>query len=262
MMCVSEATTVQQAGRLTGKVALVTGAGQGIGRGIALALAADGAAVAVSGRRREPLETVAKEIAERGARALVVPGDVGVRGDADRMAAATAEEFGRIDVLVNNAQSSAQARLERTTEADIELAWRSGAMGTFYCMQACLPQLKVRGGTVINFGSSAAIKGDVTFGSYAMAKDAIRALPRVAAREWGPYGIRVNVVCPTAMSPAAEEHRARQPDRFAEVLREIPLGRFADAEADIGRAVAALAGDDMAYLTGATLMLGGGREVQ
>ncbi|OHV44628.1 MULTISPECIES: SDR family NAD(P)-dependent oxidoreductase [unclassified Pseudofrankia] len=249
-------------GRLAGRVALVTGAGQGIGRGIAHALAREGAGVAVSGRRVDPLDTVVKELTALGASALAVPGDVGVRADADRMVAQTVAEFGALDILVNNAQSSVQVRLEDTTDADVELAWRSGALGTLYCMQACLPHLKERGGSIVNFGSSTGVRGDTTFGSYAMAKEAIRGLSRVAAREWGRYGIRVNVICPTAMSPAAEEYREANPERFAMVMREIPLGRFGDPETDIGRAVAALVSDDMSYLTGATLMLGGGREVQ
>jgi 2-hydroxycyclohexanecarboxyl-CoA dehydrogenase len=249
-------------GRLEGRVALVTGAGQGIGRGIARALARDGAAVAVSGRRPAPLDAVVKELIDLGARAVAVPGDVGSRADAEGMVAAAVSEFGRLDALVNNAQSSVQARLEHTTDADVELAWRTGALGTFHCMRAALPHLKDRGGSVVNFGSSAAVNGEATFGSYAMAKEAIRGLSRVAAREWGRFGIRVNVICPTATSPASEEFRLAHPERFQAVMREIPLGRFGDPEDDIGRAVAALVSDDLSYLSGATLMLGGGREVQ
>lgn len=253
---------MMSAGRLAGRVALVTGAGQGIGRAVARSMAREGAAVVVSGRRPEPLDAVVKELAEMGARAFAVPGDVGVRADSERMVAAAVAEFGAVDILVNNAQSSVQARLERTTDADVEVAWRSGALGTLYCMQACLPHMKARGGSIVNFGSSTAVNGDVTFGSYAMAKEAIRGLSRVAAREWGRYGIRVNVICPTATTPASEEFREAHPERYAAVIREIPLGRFGDPEADIGRAVVSLVGDDMSYLTGATLMLGGGREVQ
>ncbi|MGW1780519.1 SDR family NAD(P)-dependent oxidoreductase [Streptomyces sp. NPDC002143] len=245
--------------RLSGKTALVTGGGQGVGRGIALALAAQGAAVAITGRTERTLKDTAAEIAARGGRALTVLGDVGERDDVDRMVAETVREFGGLDVLVNNAQSSVQRRLEQTSYADVELAYRSGPLAVFHAMQAALPQLRASRGSVVNLGSSAAVQGEATFAAYAMAKEAIRGLTRVAAREWGAYGIRVNVVCPAALSPAAEDFFAAHPEKAESVLGAIPLGRMGDPETDIGRAVAALVSDDMAYLTGATLMLEGGR---
>jgi 2-hydroxycyclohexanecarboxyl-CoA dehydrogenase len=249
--------------RLKGKIVLVTGGGQGIGRGIALALASEGAQVAVSGRRREPLDAVVEEITERGGQALAVEGDVGVRADAAAMVAATAEAYGGLDALVNNAQSSTQRRVADIGDEDLEVTWRSGALGTLYCMQAALPLLRARGGgSIVNFGSSTAVNGDATFGAYAMTKEAIRGLSRVAATEWGRFGIRVNVVCPTAMSPSAAAFRDSHPDAFERAVREIPLGRFGDPEGDIGAAVVGLVSDDFGYLTGATLMLGGGRDVQ
>ncbi|WP_433602500.1 SDR family NAD(P)-dependent oxidoreductase [Nocardia sp. CA-135953] len=246
-------------GRLAGKVALVTGAGQGVGRGIARAMAAQGAAIALVGRTFAKVDAVARELEALGASALPLAGDVSDRDDVVRAVAATVDHFGALDVLVNNAQSSVQRKLEDTTDEDVDLAWRTGALGTLYGMQAALPHLKVRGGVIINFGSSTALQGDTTFGSYAMAKEAIRGLSRVAAREWGPYGIRVNVVVPTAMTPAAEAYRDAYPDRFDANLAAIPLLRMGDPEADIGRAIAALASDDLGYLTGATVMLNGGR---
>lgn len=246
-------------GRLAERVVVVTGAGQGIGRGIALAVASEGASVVVAGRTLGKVETVAAEITERGGDALAVECDVSSRPSVDAMVATTVERFGRIDALVNNAQDSVQRRLEETTVEDVERAWSTGPMGSFHCMQACLPHLKERGGAVVNFGSGTALHGDSTFGSYAMAKEAIRGLTRVAASEWGPYGIRVNSVCPAAMSPAAEEWSQQHPEKFAHVVRSIPLGRFGDAETDIGRAVVALIGDDLGYLTGANLILEGGR---
>ncbi|MFF0156510.1 SDR family NAD(P)-dependent oxidoreductase [Streptomyces sp. NPDC005263] len=245
--------------RLSGKTALVTGGGQGVGRGIALALAAEGAAVAITGRTESKLKETAGEIAGRGGRALTVVGDVGERHDVDRMVAETVREFGGLDVLVNNAQSSVRRRLEETSDDDVELTYRSGPLAAFHAMRAALPHLRASRGSVVNLGSSAAVQGEVTFAAYAMAKEAVRGLTRVAAREWGVYGIRVNVVCPAALSPAAEAYFADHPDKAEQVLAGIPLGRMGDPEADIGRAVAALVSDDMAYLTGATLMLEGGR---
>lgn len=126
-------------------------------------------------------------------------------------------------------------------------------------MQACLPYLKQRGGSIVNFGSPAAITGDATFGAYAAAKEAIRAFTKVAAREWGRYGIRANVICPAALSPAAAAFRDSHPERFEAVIGETPLGRMGDPKEDIGQAVVALVGDDLRYLTGATLVLDGGR---
>jgi NAD(P)-dependent dehydrogenase (short-subunit alcohol dehydrogenase family) len=245
--------------RLNGKVALVTGAGQGVGRGIALALAAEGAAVAITGRTESKLRAVTEEIEGRGGRVHAVTGDVGERADIERMVTECVDVLGGLDILVNNAQSMVQRLLEKTTAEDIDLAYRSGPLATFNAMQAALPHLRAHGGNIVNLGSSTAVEGDPTFGSYAMAKEAIRGLSRVAAREWGPYGIRVNTVCPAALSPAAEAYLAADPDRLTALMASIPLGRLGDPEQDIGRAVAALVSDDMSYLTGATLMLCGGR---
>ncbi|MGW1712327.1 SDR family NAD(P)-dependent oxidoreductase [Streptomyces sp. NPDC002156] len=245
--------------RLSGKTALITGGGQGVGRGIALALAAEGASVVITGRTEGKLKDAADEIAGRGGRVHTVVGDVGERADVDRMVAETVGEFGGLDVLVNNAQSSVQRRLEQTSYDDVELTYRSGPLATFHAMQAALPYLRASRGSVVNLGSSAAVQGEVSFAAYAMAKEAVRGLTRVAAREWGVYGIRVNVVCPAALSPAAEAYFGDHPEKARSVIAGIPLGRMGDPERDIGRAVVALVSDDMGYLTGATLMLEGGR---
>ena len=245
--------------RLDGKVAIVTGAGQGVGRGIALALATEGARVVAAGRTLDKVERVAKEIAERGGTALPVRCDVTVRSDVDELVATAVDAYGAVDILVNNAQSSSQGRVENISETDISRNLASGPIATLWCMQACLPYLKEHGGTVINLGSSTAVQGDPGFGAYAMAKEAIRGLSKVAAREWGRYGITVNVICPAADSPASEAFFAAHPEHLERFERETPLGRFGRSEADIGRACVALAGDDLTYLTGATLMLDGGR---
>ena len=245
--------------RLEGTVAVVTGAGQGIGRGAALALAKEGAAVALLGRTLDKCDSVATEIVSFGGQARAYRCDVGVRGEVDAVIGKVAEDFGGFDTVVNNAQASVQRLLAETTDADIELAWQSGALGTLYTMQAALPHLRARGGgAIINFGSSTAIEGNTSFGSYAMAKEAIRGLSRVAAREWGQYGIRVNVIVPNALSPAAETFRDEFPDRFERQQLRVPLRRVGDPETDIGRAVVALASDDLSYMTGDTLMLTGG----
>jgi NAD(P)-dependent dehydrogenase (short-subunit alcohol dehydrogenase family) len=245
--------------RLAGKVVLVTGAGQGVGRGAALALAREGAAVALAGRTLSKCESVAAEIAAFGGTALALACDVTERKQIDATVAATADRFGGLDALINNAQSSVQRLLTDTSDEDVDLCWRSGPMATLYAMQAALPLLQARGGgTIVNFGSSTAIEGNATFGAYAMAKEAIRGLSRVAAREWGRYGIRVNVVVPTALSPGAVQFRDAEPEKFRKQEARFALRRMGDPETDIGRAIVALVSDDLAYLTGDTLMLTGG----
>ena len=245
--------------RLAGKIVLVTGAGQGVGRGAALALAREGAAVSLAGRTVSKCVAVAEEISAFGGTALALACDVTERLQVDQAVAATVERFGGLDAVVNNAQSSMQRLIAETTDDDVELCWRSGPMATLYAMQAALPHLRARGGgTIVNFGSSTAIEGNATFGAYAMAKEGIRGLSRVAAREWGRYGIRVNVVVPTALSPAAERFRDADPERFRRQESRFALGRMGDPETDIGRAIVALVSDDLGYLTGDTLMLTGG----
>ena len=249
------------AGRLDEKVAIVTGAGQGIGRGIALALAKEGARVAAVGRTAAKVEKVAAEIAEVDGEAMALAYDVSERSAVNDMVAAVVDAWSTVDIVINNAQDSVQRMFEETTDDDIARAYRTGPLATVYVMQACLPHLKVRGGSVVNFGSSTAILGTTTFSSYAMAKEAIRGLTRVASRELGQYGIRVNTVCPASLSPSAEEWAKEHPERFERVLESIPLGRMGDAEMDVGRAVVALVSDDLQYVTGSTLILEGGRVI-
>ena len=126
------------------------------------------------------------------------------RGDIEALVDTTADSFGTVDILVNNAQSSTQGRIETITDADVARTMESGPIATLRCMQACLPHMRQHGGVIINLGSSTAVQGDTGFGAYAMAKEAIRGLTKVAAHEWGRYGITVNVVCPAADSPASE----------------------------------------------------------
>lgn len=245
--------------RLTGKVALVTGAGQGVGRGIALALARNGASVALAGRTKSKCDDVAAEIAAEGGTAAAVQCDVTDRDQVTRAVEFAVNTYGGLDVLVNNAQTAVQKVIVDTTDADVDLCFRSGAMATLYGMQAAYPHLVARsGGSIVNLGSSTAIDGDRTFGSYAMAKEAIRGLSRVAAREWGPDNIRVNIIVPAAMSPAAEEFKQNYPEAFDHHLSSIPLMRMGDPYNDIGRTVAALVSDDCTYMTGQTIMLNGG----
>ncbi|GAA2409567.1 SDR family oxidoreductase [Actinomadura vinacea] len=247
-------------GFLDGRTALVTGGGQGVGRGIALALAAEGAAVALAGRTEGKLDGVAEEIKDRGGRAMTVVCDV---KDADALAACVdeaASRLGGIGILVNNAQQSLLGTVLGVTEEDLDAAWRSGPLAAFRLMRLCHPYLQAANGVVINLGSSAAVNPAPTDrGVYGALKAAMAGLTRAAGTEWGPDGIRVITVMPAATSAGSEAYARNSPELYARSLESIPLRRLGDAEQDIGRFVALLCGPDGAYLTATTIALDGGQ---
>ena len=247
-------------GRLSGKVAIVTGGGQGVGLGIARLFAAEGAALVITGRTEEKLKSVAPELEALGASVALCTGDTRNRADAERAVQLALDRFGRLDILVNNAQSSKPGTpLEETDDETIRLTVESGLYGTIHHMQAAFPHLKARGGSIINFGSREGIFGGQGFGIYAATKEAIRGVSRVAAREWGKHGIRVNVLCPAALSPIAVKYLADYPEQAEMYRKEIALGRFGDPEQDIGPAALFLASDDSRYITGQTINVDGGQ---
>jgi NAD(P)-dependent dehydrogenase (short-subunit alcohol dehydrogenase family) len=248
------------AGRLSGKVAIVTGGGQGIGQGIAYTLAKEGARVLVTGRTRETLEATVRAIETAGGEAGWIEATAGVRADAEAVVAKAVDQFGGIDILVNNAQSSRPGTSFEDHDDDLfAMTLGSGLYGTFQHMQAALPHMKANGGSIINFGSREGIFGGDGFSAYAATKEAIRGLSRTAARELGRYGIRVNVVCPAALSPKAVEYLDSHPDEATMYRKEIALGRFGDCEGDVGPAVLFLASDDSRYVTGQTINVDGGQ---
>ncbi|MDH4654415.1 SDR family oxidoreductase [Pseudomonas sp. JG-B] len=243
---------------LEGKVALVTGGGQGVGQGIALALAAEGARVAVAGRTIAALEQTCAQIAQRGGTGLAVTCDVTDPADIERCVAQVVDAFGGLNILVNNAQIIPLGRILEVTDEDFSKGLDSGPMATVRLMRACYPHLK-GDGAVVNLASSAAVRWDASgYGHYAATKEAIRALSRGAACEWGPDGIRVNVIAPLALSPGLRGWMDAYPDEAAAFVHSIPLGRVGDCENDIGRTVAFLVSDQARYLTGATIPLDGG----
>jgi NAD(P)-dependent dehydrogenase (short-subunit alcohol dehydrogenase family) len=245
---------------LLGKVAVVTGGGAGIGRGVAKAFVSRGASVAVVGRRTQPLEDVCDEITAAGGRALPIAADVGLAADVARYIATTVEHFGRLDVLVNNAQGYRHAFLLDATDDDMDLVWRTGPLATFRGMKAAYPHQKATQGLIVNVGSGTQLDPSERFHStYNAAKGAIANLTRSAAVEWGPDGIRAVLVLPAAESDQLAAFRTRDPEKYEEMMARVPLGRFGDPEVDIGQPIAWLATDEAKFITGTIIMLDGGQ---
>ena len=244
---------------LEGKIAIVTGAGQGVGQGIAFALSAEGSIVVVAGRTESKLITTCEEIEKRGGQATPVVCDVREKEQIEACVEATVSQYGTIDILVNNAQMVALGTLLEVQEEDFIAGFDSGPLATLRFMKACYPYLK-GGGSIINFGTSASIRWDpIGYGAYASVKEATRSLTRAAACEWGPDGIRVNAIIPLALSPGMEGWVTARPEEAEAFIKMVPLGRIGDCEMDIGRAVVFLVGPDSGYITGATIPLDGGQ---
>lgn len=246
---------------LGGKIALVTGAGQGVGQGIALALASAGASVAAAGRTLAKVESTAAAIAKRGGSALPLACDVKNAADLERIVAETVARFGGLDILVNNAQQVPLGTLEEVTDEAFIAGFESGPLASFRLMKLARPHMAARGGgTMFNLASSAGVRWDMAgYGAYGAVKQAIRALTRGAAAEWGRENIRVLTIAPHAESPGLKWWVENNPEEAEAFFRTIPLGRIGKLEEDIGRAVVALCGPDMGYLTGATIPLDGGQ---
>ena len=246
--------------RLNGNVAIITGGGKGIGFGIAQAFAEEGSNLVLTGRTESRLIEAKNRLEEMyGIEVLPIVADGADEEAIKNVVAKTVEKFGKIDTLVNNAQvSKSGLPLVEHSKEDFDLAIYSGLYAAFFYMRECFPYLKESKGSVINFASGAGLFGKLGQSSYAAAKDGIRGLSRVAAAEWGPDGVRVNVVCPLAMTESLQQWRENFPDLFEKTIQGIPLGRFADPKEDIGRVCVFLASEDAHYVTGETITLQGG----
>ena len=245
---------------LTGRVAVVTGAGRGIGRTTAILLARRGADVAICGRRVEKLEAACARIREEGRRALAVPTDVRKPESATALMEAVVAEFGRIDILVNNAGGAhGHVPLAKMDPAKWDRDVSLNLNAAMYCSQAALPFLKESKGCVVNISSMAGVGGTAGVAAYSAAKAGLQMFTRVASSEWGIYGIRVNcIACGMIATEAAREGWAKSGFDAATIAKTaFGLGRYGEME-EAAQAIVFMASPAASYVSGETLVVGGG----
>jgi NAD(P)-dependent dehydrogenase (short-subunit alcohol dehydrogenase family) len=241
-----------------GRVVVVTGAGRGVGRGIARHLGRGGASIVVAEWKPETMQRTVDELTELEVPVLGVECDISDQQQIVDMIGATVDRFGRIDALVNNAQTfRPMASMATVTEEDFEVFHRSGVLGTLWAMQAAYPHMQAQQwGRIVNFASSMGITGGRGFGAYNASKEAIRAISRTAAREWGADGICVNVIAPAAATHHGEA--GTRSEGYRQFIENCPMGRQGDPEQDIAPIAWFLCSDACRYLTGQTFMADGG----
>lgn len=245
--------------RLAGKVAIVTGAGQGIGEAIARGFAGEGAKVIITGRTMSKLDEVVAKIKDAGGEALGVEALAGNKEHAVMTVDRAISEWGRIDALVNNAHTFtdylpvSDPKMEENCNVDFQSAF----FGSLQLMQLCYPHMvKQSGGSIMNMGTGYSIRCEPGFLAYAASKEAIRALTKTAAREWGKEGIRVNTILPSALTPKSIWY-LEDSGTYDLELAKIAMGRFGEPE-DIAPTAIFLASDDSNFVTGQTIGVEGG----
>lgn len=244
---------------MQGHVAIITGAAQGVGKGVATALLERGASVLLVDILEEKLGATADELQELGPVAQLVA-DLRDPVSAPRIVAAAVDEFGTVHGLVNNAIATNEPKsfVDITTD-DLALGYDVGPRATFLLMQAVYPlMVAAGGGSIVNLGSGTGTGGEPRWGGYAAAKEAIRGLSKVAALEWGRDNIRVNVICPFAESDGVKFWKSFAPKDYAKAVGRVPMKRIGDVRTDVGALVAFLLGSDATFITGQTIHVDGG----
>jgi NAD(P)-dependent dehydrogenase (short-subunit alcohol dehydrogenase family) len=252
--------------RLAGKVAIITGAGVGIGRATALLFAKEGAKVVVADRGPEGGAKTASLINENGGVAIFVQVDVSKAADVKKMLETTLERYTKLDILVNNAGVYTQANVVETAEEEWDRILDVNLKGAFLCSKYCIPEmLKGGGGCIVNVGSEAGIVGIKNQVAYNVSKSGIIALTKSTAIDFAPHNIRVNCVCPgTTETPLVQAALERASDRVAarralEAIR--PANRLGRPE-EIAAGILYLASDESPYATGSVLSIDGGYTAQ
>jgi NAD(P)-dependent dehydrogenase (short-subunit alcohol dehydrogenase family) len=250
-------------GRLAGKVAIVTGAGQGIGAAIAEAYAREGAKVLITGRTLEKLDAVAGRIRDRGGEAVAMQATAGEREHSAAVVGRIIADWGRIDVLVNNAWGGGRiSRVEQKTDELLHGAFAVGYFGPFWAMQAAFPHMRAqRWGRIVNLCSLNGVNAHMGTVEYNAAKEALRSATRTAAREWAGTGIVCNVICPAAKSASFRQVMAEHPELVAAADASNPMGYIGDPYDDIAPVALFLASEDCRYVTGNTLFVDGGSHI-
>ena len=245
---------------LDGRVALITGAGDGIGAGIARVFAAHGATVVVAEINPDTGSRVAESL---GGRSVFVPTDVGDRRSVTAAVESTVERFGSLDILVNNAWGGGGiGRAEHKTAEAMQAGLDVGFFGPLWAMNAAFPVMKAAGwGRIINLCSLNGVNAHMGTLEYNSAKEALRAASRTAAREWAATGVTVNVICPAAKSAAFRRVMAQNPELEAAADAANPMGRMGDPDEDIAPVAVFLASEGSRYLTGNTLFVDGGSHI-
>jgi len=245
--------------RFAGKVALVTGAGRGLGRSFALGFAKEGAMVAVNALHADTAQKTVAEIEAHGGKARAVQGDVAQKQTVEGMISDIAEAWGRIDVLVNNAGVNPFILpAERIDEAGWDRVMAVNVKGVFLCCQAVFPWMKKQGGgRIVNISSQAGLSGEQGLLPYCVSKTGVMTLTRVLAHEWGRYGISVNAVAPGFVAGGMNEPLMRKQELVDTLAKRVAMGRFAEPE-EVVSVVAFLCSDEARYINGETIVIDGG----
>ena len=240
---------------MNGKVAIVTGAGTGIGAATAQRFAADGASVTMTGRRREKLEAASEAMDPD--KVLIWAGDISDADDVARMVAATVERFGRLDTLVNNAGKATFGPFLDTSAEDWAQVMRVNVDGIIHAARAALPHLLESRGSIVNVSSVSGIGGDWGLSYYNASKGAVNNLTRALALEFGSRGVRVNAVAPSMTRTDMSEPLLENPAVLKKLADRMPLGRPAEPS-EIASVIAFLAGPDAGFVNGVILPVDGG----